>query len=322
MKTSLKFLLRAGLIGICLWYILKDLDLAVLASTLANYPAWAVLLSPALILLAVLVPAYRIRFLIQGGASMGTSYNATLFGLGINNILPAKLGEISKAYYLRKMAGIPLAKGLGCVFWERFADLNAVLLIGMIAIGGQIATSFMLPLAGMVGLLWLFLLANKVRPSLMRRMTGLIPIERIRLLAAELLAQLCEPFSLSSIIQLLGQTVLAWGAYLAVHAFILLHVAGLDLSWEQVVLVFALSSVSFAIPSSPGAVGLFEAAIVLGLGLCGIDKSTALAAALLVHMSQYLPTTAWTLVLMSTAGIDLGSIRKQNVDAATPADGT
>lgn len=321
MKTPLKFLLRFGLVGYCLWYILKDLDLAVLGTTLANYPTWAVLLSPVIVLLTMLAPALRIHSLLQAKAPVGTCLNATLFGLGVSNILPAKLGEISKVYYLRKIAGIPLAKGLGTVFWERFADLNAVLLIGIVAISDQISTPFMLPLAGMVVLLWLFLLANKARPMLMHRLTGLVPFERIRLLIVETLAQLSEPFSLYSIFQLTAQTVLAWGLYLALHAFLLLEVAGLDLTWGQVAMVFALSSLSFAIPSSPGALGLFEAAIVLGLGLSGIDKSTALAAALLVHMAQFIPTTAWSLVLMATTGMNIQNIRKQKVAAISPADG-
>lgn len=51
--------------------------------------------------------------------------------------------------------------------------------------------------------------------------------------------------------------------------------------------VFAATNIINFIPASPGAIGLFEYGVILGLGGLGIDRSTALAVALLLHMIQY-----------------------------------
>ena len=47
-----------------------------------------------------------------------------------------------------------------------------------------------------------------------------------------------------------------------------------------------------AVPSSPGFVGVFEAAIVVGLALYGIPQDRALAYALTYHAATFLPITA------------------------------
>ena len=51
--------------------------------------------------------------------------------------------------------------------------------------------------------------------------------------------------------------------------------------------VFAATNIINFIPASPGAIGLFEYGVILGLGGLGIARDTALAVALLLHMIQY-----------------------------------
>jgi len=322
MKIFFGILLRICLVSGCIWYVSNDLDFGALLSTLSGFAPLLVLLSAVLILLTAVIPALRLRFLINDSVAFVTSFNAILFGLGINNILPAKLGELSKAYYLRQISGVPFTKGLGAIFWERFADLNAILLIGLVAIGGHDTPLYVLPLGCFVGLLWAMLLLNKRHPTIIKKYTGFIPFTKPRDLLREIFRHLEHPFSPTFLLLLAGHTAVSWMGFLGIQAFVLLYVAGLDLTLVQFLVVFTLSSLSFAIPSSPGALGLFEASIVLGLGLAGIDKSTALATALLLHMVQYVPTTLWSLGLMSVAKINPQSIRQESVQAcASPGEG-
>jgi len=81
------------------------------------------------------------------------------------------------------------------------------------------------------------------------------------------------------------------------------------LSMGQTLAVFVLSALGMAMPSSPGAVGVFEAAVIFGLGLFGVDKELALAIGLLIHMMQYIPTTVAGLMVLLKSGLSLKTIR-------------
>ncbi len=77
--------------------------------------------------------------------------------------------------------------------------------------------------------------------------------------------------------------------------------------------LFGLGAVAFgnAIPSLPGAVGTYEGALGGALILLGGDKSTALAAALIAHLYNYLATGVIGLYALSREGETLMSIYRQ-----------
>ena len=64
-----------------------------------------------------------------------------------------------------------------------------------------------------------------------------------------------------------------------------------------------------AVPSSPGALGVFEAVVVLSLGWFAVGKEAALAAALLMHAGQYVPTTLAAVMILARAHIRPAELR-------------
>ena len=77
--------------------------------------------------------------------------------------------------------------------------------------------------------------------------------------------------------------------------------------------LFGLGAVAFgnAIPSLPGAVGTYEAALGGALALVTKDQSTALAAAIVAHLFSYLSTGIIGLYALSTEGETLMGIYRQ-----------
>jgi uncharacterized membrane protein YbhN (UPF0104 family) len=69
-------------------------------------------------------------------------------------------------------------------------------------------------------------------------------------------------------------------------------VAQLKLSWSAALSVFAVSGLGMLLPSSPGAIGVYEAVIVTTLKHYEVGSDEALALALFSHMAQFLPVTA------------------------------
>lgn len=65
--------------------------------------------------------------------------------------------------------------------------------------------------------------------------------------------------------------------------------------------VFAATNIVGIIPASPGAVGLFEYGVVVGLAGLGIQKSAALPAGLLLHLIQYAALVPLGIILFIAA---------------------
>ncbi len=244
---------------------------------------------------------YRVRFF--------TGYKASLFCLGLNNIFPARLGEVAKALYLRQKNGIPLGQGLGMIFWERFFDLNALLVLGILSaliLGYKLAVA---PLAVIVGGIWVCVIVFRFFPATAELFVRLIPIERLRLLVSEVINQLQHQMRLKLLLILAGYTVLVWFGFTSAFFVILHFVANLGLTPAQILTVFVITGLGFAVPSSPGGLGVYEAAFVFALELFGHDKPEALAVAILARLVGFVPPIVFSLLILAESGLSLKSIR-------------
>jgi len=75
-------------------------------------------------------------------------------------------------------------------------------------------------------------------------------------------------------------------------------VMGLDVNLGAILAVLVASSLSFLIPSSPGGLGLYEAAMVFSFSWFGVDREAALILALLLRLTQNLPSILVTVLLL------------------------
>jgi len=88
---------------------------------------------------------------------------------------------------------------------------------------------------------------------------------------------------------------------------------------------FTLAAMAFGVaaPSSPGAVGVMEAAIIGALSLFGVDPSTGLAIAVTAHLTNYLLTGLIGGYGLVQDGMSLSSIFRdlRNVEPTSPKEG-
>lgn len=121
--------------------IYAHIDLRVMAQRLWGAdPLW---LGAALIcfLPQVLVSATRWWLMGEGWAHMswGESLGMVMAGKALNALLPSKLGEMSKAYFLKQRASQAFAKGVPAVFMEKILDLAG--LCSWMLLGAALAPS-------------------------------------------------------------------------------------------------------------------------------------------------------------------------------------
>lgn len=311
MRKLASLALRLGLAGGCLTYALWGVDFAALGHSLRSFALAGVLATLVVVALDMVLVGLRLRLISGGRASLAASFNAGMLGLGLNNVFPAKLGELAKAAYLRRAAGVSLGQSMGMVFWERFADLHALILMALFAAFFHGKHLAVVPLAAVVAGLWLCLAVLRLWPGLAPRLVRLAYFGRLQAFAADVLEHLAERRGVRFFAVLSLSTAATWGLYCAQYFIFLWWGAGLDLSFGQVLSVFVFGAVGLAVPSSPGGVGVYEAVMVAVLTGLGVDKEQALAAGLVFHAISYFPVTAYALGLLARSGLTLSTIRAE-----------
>jgi uncharacterized protein (TIRG00374 family) len=309
-KKSVGFALRLGLVAACLAYAFWGVDFGQLWQALSGYVLLPILAAVAVSFVSYGAMALRFDFLTGRTAGMWLCLKAFFLGMAVNNVIPAKLGELAKAFYLRRVGGFSLSKGVTMVFWERFFDLNALLAMGLVVAAHFKVNLAFVPLAAGVGGIWAALFMVRTFPGLVEKIIDLMPSARLSAFLADIKLQILHGVTPGFMAVLGLYTVLCWALYAAVSFLVLLWVASLPLTMGQAAAVFVLSALGMAMPSSPGAFGVFEAAVVFSLGLFGIDKEQALAAGVVLHMLQYIPVTLIGVLILARSGLSIKRIRE------------
>ena len=311
MHHVLSLAARFGLAAACLGYALWGVDFSRLWQVLAEFSPLAMLLYALAVLATTLIPGLRLRFLTENRIGAATGLRACLLGLAVNNVLPARLGEMAKAVYLRREASVSLGQALEMVFWERFFDLSALLCLG-VAVAALLGQGLVLiPLLAIVGGGWAFLVLLRLRPQAAHACLKWLPGERLRLFAGEMLGLLQARLRADFLLGLAGLTALTWGGYALTYGLGLCLVAGFPVDATLVLTFFAVVTLGFALPAAPGGMGVFEASAVLALGWFGVDRERAFAVGLALHMLQYIPVTLAGLGVLAASGLSLTDLRRQ-----------
>ncbi|GFK95859.1 hypothetical protein NNJEOMEG_03732 [Fundidesulfovibrio magnetotacticus] len=309
-KKTVSLALRVGLVGACLVYAFWGVNFRELGGAFARFDATALVVSTLFSFLGWGAMALRMHFLSGYTCGNWVGLKAFVLSMAVNNVVPAKLGELAKAFYLRKECGYSLSQSISMVFWERFFDLNAILAMGLVvAFHFKLKMAFF-PLAVGVGSIWACLFFVRKWPEKAEKIIALVPVARLREFIYEVKLQLVHGVTLRYLIGLGFYTALVWALYAIPTFMVISWVAGLQLTMGQILAVFILSALGMAMPSSPGSVGVFEAAVIFGLGLFKVDKELALAIGLVIHMMQYIPTTVTGLMVLAKSGLSLRNLRR------------
>lgn len=242
------------------------------------------------------------RELVDGRTGLGGAFAALNIGYLANNLLPLRAGEAVRSLVLGRKTGLGLIGGATAVAAERLLDLifaATILLAGLSAVGVDApwvpaAAAAVVAATGVTSLILIarhrHAVAEWIRPKVSRWpwVAGLLP----KLVAA--LDGLAQPGRLLRATVVLG---LSWAGglivfWIAMRAFI----PEAPLSWTA----FGLGAMAFgiALPSSPGAIGVYEAMWVGALALCGADPAASLAYAIAVHTMTFSFTTLCGLVAL------------------------
>ena len=234
----------------------------------------------------------------EAKVGQGRLFATTMVGFLAINTLPARLGELVRAYALARSERINTGTVLGSVVIERIFDLAA--LAGFWALSLLFApypswfrwsgyVTIGLSVGVTVGL-WLLHASHYDAGSLASRLRRFLPrwllgLERPVASFAAGLRVLGKPSTIAVAALL---TLLMW---IVTGAVFLLVGRSMGLSlplWSPLLLSFVVC-VAIMVPSSPGFIGVLEASCVAGLSLLGVDPTRGLAFGVLYHSTQIVP---------------------------------
>jgi hypothetical protein len=260
--------------------------------------------------------AWRWKFLLPKGISIGDSLGAVVLGYAANNVLPARLGELVRAQAIGRKCGISRSLALASILVERVFD--GLVLTGLLYLG--IRGSVMPTWASSVGILGLSLFGGALicvlllglTRSLWERKIEFLPSLKLRnalLKFAEGLTLVGQTFFLP--ITIFGFTITIW---LIEGILFSLAFQAFELQVPPTAALFVMGIVNLGIlvPSAPGYLGAFQYFGTLALSAWQVPAEEALACIILVYACQYLSITFWGLSYIPYFGFSsLGKLKSE-----------
>ncbi|MBI3330232.1 MAG: flippase-like domain-containing protein [Nitrospinae bacterium] len=269
------------------------------------------------------IRAWRWGYLLKPlkPVSFPSLMSATSIGLMANMVLPARLGELVRAFVLGHREHLDKSASFATIIVERLLDgftilfiLAVLLLLAPLPLGQGIERT--LRWGGLVTLLvyvGVFTFLLYLQRSTARTVRGVQRVcARLPVRYVDKLCRLLESFSggLQTLRQreYLGRIIVGsaalWGA-VGVYNFLIVLAFQLQVPLTVGFLLLVFQAFAVMVPSSPGFVGTYHAASVACLTLWGISTEMALGVALVMHALGFFLTVGTGFICLWTAGLSL-----------------
>jgi len=220
-------------------------------------------------------------------------------GYLINNILPLRLGELARSWLLSRKAGLAFWRVFSTIVLERALDIMMAVGLLLVSISFVVSISWAVQAAvgtGIIvvmGLLMLYLMArysNWVMATFERltyRWTNLS--NRGKKYLGTFLDGLTVLTDGKRFLRAVVWLILGWGIGILQY-YVLLRAFFTDPEIYWAIFTIGVSALGAATPSSPGAIGVYEASVVGALAVFGLNASISLALAITAHAINFLVT--------------------------------
>ena len=279
-----------------LWFAFRGVSWGALGRDLSRTNWW--------LLLGASLPAYvaalwlraeRWRVLARGVAdvSAGPAFRATAIGYLVNNILPLRVGELVRVWWLARETRASAPALLGTVLLERVIDMVFLLGMASLVIGNEVGRGVLLA-AALGPLVVTLALRRWPAPALraVRRVAGLVlsaqRTDKITGIAGAVAQGVAALRGGADLLRVGFLTALVWGVASVIPFWAALAALGIDLggplaSFRAGALVLVWVAAAVALPAAPGFFGPYHAACRYALAPLGVSKELALALGTLAH---------------------------------------
>ncbi len=344
---KLKFWLGIGISLICLYLVFRNIEVGKVFETMRSVNYFYLVAAIILQLSTIWLRAERWKYLLAPIKQLTFTHllPATMIGFMANNVLPARAGEFVRAYVIGKKEHISSTASFATIIIERVCDMItmlAFLFLIIFAVNFPAQTALhtqnslislqRLQFAGVLSAIFIFCL-----------LVFLILLKEFPAKTTAVITLLLRPFPPKfshKILEIIasfrmGLQVLQTGTHLfflifwsiavwltaMLSAWATLQAFDLDLPFIAAIFMTVITAFSAAIPSSPGYVGPFHAAVSASVlfFLPDLGKSHAAGIAIIFHLVCVLPITLFGVYYLWRENMSFSEIQHID-DQETPGD--
>ena len=302
-KKNISIILGWIITILILVYIVSKLDFSQFINHLKKVSYFDLFILTIIYLIGFIVRGIRTKIMLPS-LNFKQALGGIFLGYAANNVLPARLGEVLRAQVIGKHSNISRSTTLSNILVERILDGVAIVVL---LFWGSFALTLpdwanKLKLVGLIifsvailGLVLVNFLNQKYKFKFPDNFIG------------NFIKNFLEGFRLSlktplTFFIVLFISVLIWGIESLMFYYGLVI---FDLPKSLHLACFVLGTVNLAalIPSSPGAVGLFEGTAIKTLEIFGVSMPLALAYSSVIHACQLIPVIFIGLGFMKYFGL-------------------
>ncbi len=328
-KFWLGILISVGLLAWMVWWIGPD-NLPGIWKAAKKINPWYLSAAVIFNLAIYIIRALRWRYLmapVKKRVKLSHLYSATMVGFMANNLLPARLGEFVRAYVIGRRENVPKSSAFATIVVERVFDSLSVFVLLLVVLAlmpasisnGQNAEKIRwmrtVSLAmGAVIVVMLGLIISR-QDFFIKTIGGFLRRYSSKLAdrATEFMEKFVHGLSVIKRPRLLVPIILLsavhWGV-LWIPVYIIFKGDGLNLGVWASAFTFVVIAVAVALPSTPGSIGPFQAAVALTLTTAfNIQKEQAGALAIVMWALGYIPVVIVGLICLSRENLTLSSLK-------------
>jgi uncharacterized protein (TIRG00374 family) len=273
---------------------------------------------------AVVVRTWRWGYLLRPLKRVPVKrlFPVVVIGYMGNNIFPFRIGELLRAYVLKRDEEVSISSSLATIVVERIFDGLTMLLFAVIALLTAPFLSDLLRLGVLLGGLvfvsalgvFLFLAA---RPATAARLYNplidrLVPHrfrDKLRGFIERFMRGLAALRDFKDVLLIFAVSIGIWLLETVMYWFVM-QAFNLQLSFFTLMLLNGVVNLVTTLPTAPGGLGTFELSGIWTLETFGLLKSRATAYVLVLHATLWLPVTLLGFYYMIREGLRWSDVTK------------
>jgi glycosyltransferase 2 family protein len=309
-KLGVSDILRVGLglaiSGFFVWLLADKLNLSQVFSLLREASGTWIIAGIGLLSVDYVLRAIRWWLMIRKDSPqvfLSSVFCVLLAGFAANNVLPLRAGDVMRAFWFNRRLQSSSGFLLGTLILERALDLLTLLTIWLIVIT---TTHFQMPRAGLIHAVLLLTIAGVVALGIVLTMAAKIESLMVRIahlffgdrpVVGKIIFSIRSVFAVFKSCGprlMLGLIALSGGAWILEGAVFWMVANALHLRMiaSSPWLAFVFGNFAAMIPSAPGYVGTFHAAVITALLTTGCERNAAASFAIFVHAVIWICVTS------------------------------
>ena len=313
-RIQLKYGLMLGANVVLFYFLYRWIESSIhwdaFKAAIVDTPFTAIL--SALIIGQIILCLYGQRLALLIDRDFGSSFWIVCYGFGANSVLPFRIGDALKIYFAKRYFNVSAARLLFIKVMEKFFDLTFLLVIGVLAFLFGVIAVDKTPLILITGFLVAIILFTIAAIVVIRHESNWISRFRKHGTIDHIFNMFEDAIVNPAKKKAIGISAIIWVSTVTMmYLFYILALPGFEIGWNDALALVFVTTISLGIPSAPGALGIFEAAIVFYLTkFVGVTPDKSLATALVLHLLIAGPQIVLMLTAIVIARQKLGKSRR------------